>query len=67
MQLGWGGRAKYFHESELKYGNAELQGQAVIMLKTDIAAATSSLITFGRNMQTLDFVLGQLQMPQGTS
>jgi hypothetical protein len=51
----------------MKYGTAELKVPAVVNHQIDPIAATPSPTTFGEDMQTLDIVSGQSQMPAATS
>jgi len=47
----------------MKYGTAELKVPAVVMAQIDTTADSTSLTTDGEQMQTLDIVRGQLEMP----
>jgi hypothetical protein len=67
MQPGWGDAANYFGERDMKYRTAELKVPAVDNRQIDLIAATPSPTTFGENMQTLEIVSGQSQMPVVTS
>jgi hypothetical protein len=55
-QPGWGDAANYFHERDMKYGTAELKVPAVVKHRMDTTAATPSLTTVGKHMQTLEIV-----------
>jgi len=56
---GWGDVVNYFHARDMKYRTAELKLPAVVKPQIDITAATPSLTTFGKLMQTLDIIRGQ--------
>jgi len=64
---GWGNKADYFGQRDMKYGTTELKAPAVVKPHTDTTAATPSPTTFGEHMQAIDIVPGPSQMPQVTS
>jgi len=67
MQPGQGDTADYFHERDKKHGTTELKFPAVVQPKPADNAASSVPTTFGVPMETLNSVLGKLQMPQVAS
>ena len=67
MQMEWGDTADYFHESDKKYGTAELRVPAFDNPHTDTTAATSSPRSSAELMQILDIVPRISQIPHGSS
>ena len=67
IQPGWGDAANYLRQRDLKYGTAELKVPAVVTPRIYTTAASASTTTAGEDMQTLDIVRGQLEMPAVTS
>jgi hypothetical protein len=57
----------YFHESDIKYGTAELNLPAVVKPQIDRTAATPSLTTCREHRQNVDIFRGQSQMPPLTT
>jgi len=66
-QAGWGDAADYCFERHKKYGTTELKFPAVVQPQTAGDAASSVPTTFSEPLETLDGVLGQLQLPQVTT
>jgi len=66
-QPGWEDAADYFHERDKKYGTSELRVLEVVQLQTNDDYPLPRPKTFGELLDSLDIVLGILQMPQGTS
>jgi len=67
MQPGWGDKADYFCQRDMKYRMTELKVPAVVKPPTDTTPATTSLTTFGELMQDLNIIPGLSQMLQVTS
>jgi len=62
-----GDAADYIHDRHREYRTTELNIQAGVSPQRDEVAAASALRTFGELLQSLDTVLGKLEMLQGTS
>jgi len=61
-QPGWGDAANYFHETDMKYGTAELRVPVVLQPQIAMTAATTSPTTVGEHMQTFDILRGQSEV-----
>jgi hypothetical protein len=66
-QPGWGDAANHFHESDMRYGTAELKVPAVVKPQIDMTAVTPSPITVGEHVQTTEIARGQSEMAAVTS
>jgi len=66
-QLGWEDAADYFHGSDKENGTSQFSVAAVVQSQRDDDAAAPSLQTFGEPMESLEIVLGILEMLKGTS
>jgi len=66
-QPGWEDAADYFRERDKKYDTTELRVPAVVQPQTNDDAPAPLPATFGELMESLDFVRGISQRPQGTS
>jgi len=63
----WDDAADYFHQRDEKYGTSTLRVPAVVQPQTNDDAPAPPRTTFVELMETLDFVPGIAQRPQGTS
>jgi len=59
--------ADYFSERDKKYGMTEFNVSAVVQPHTAGDATSAVRTTFGELMETIDYVPGKLQIPQGIS
>jgi hypothetical protein len=67
IQLEWENAAEYFRERDKKYGTAEWRVLVVVQPRQGDDASAPPQTAFAEHMESLDVILGILQLPQGTS